>query len=486
MAEPMESFSLKNRKLIEQAGGLVLLGVLVSFCLLVLKPFVTAMLWAAILVFASWPIFEFVKRRLTGGNAAVAAGLMTLLAMLLLVIPLWMLAKSSLDMVAWGIAHLQMLRETGIPQLAAALQEHPFFGQYADSIRSTLVALFSDTERLTLWGANASKVAVGWLVQRGVSIGYGIFQIVFSLIFMFFFYLRGEAMADGASDLMERMAGPFIARLRNRMALTLHTVVRGTVGTAFVQALVASVGFLIFDVPNVALFSALVFVLGLLPLGPPLLWIPLGLWLLSNGRMGDGIGILAYGGVVISGIDNVVRPILIAGSLDFGAVRRRRRALATGAAVGLLTGTGFAFAGLPWAAGIGVAVAVGLTPFSTAGVVSFLGGAIWLFATGKLIDGVWLFLFAIGLLLLTPLLVSTVRRWVPEAAPLVPARNKVAGESVQFAVMVIGVAGGMIAFGFIGLFLGPVLLALGYDLLRELAQGSREEPGNGEQERREP
>ena len=227
--------------------------------------------------------------------------------------------------------------------------------------------------------------------------------------------------------------------------------------------------------PNVALFSALTFVLGMLPLGPPLLWIPLGLWLLSGGRVGAGIGMLAYGGVVISGIDNVVRPILIAGSWNFGAVVRRRQALATGAATGLLVGAGFAFAGLPWAVGLAVAAAVGLTPFATAGVVAFLGGAIWRFATGQLIDGVWLFLFAAGLMLLTPLLVSTVRRWVPEPAAPAPVREP--EEGVPFAVMVVGVAGGLVAFGFIGLFLGPVLLALGYDLVRELARGTTNEAG---------
>lgn len=480
----MESFSLKNRKLIEQAGGMALVGLLVFFCLMVLKPFVTAMLWAAILVFATWPIFGFVKRRLTGGNALVASALMTALATLLLVIPLWMLARSSLDMAAWGLDHLQALRETGIPKLTAALQEHPFFGRYADSIRAALVSFFSDTEQVTRWGANASKVAVGWLVQRGVSIGYGIFQVVFSLIFMFFFYLRGEAVADGTTALMERVAGPFMARLRHRMELTLNTVVRGTVGTAFVQALVASVGFVIFGVPNVILFSTLIFVLGMLPLGPPLLWIPVGLWLLSNGRMGDGIGLLVYGGVVISGIDNVVRPILIAGSWDFGAVLRRRQALATGALVGALVAAGCAFVGLPWWLGLGVAVAVGLTPFTTAGVVAFLGAAIWRFATGRLIDGVWLFLFAVVLMLLMPVLVTAVRRWVPETAA--PIQGAVREEGVPFALMVIGVAGGMIAFGFIGLFLGPVLLALGYDLVRELAQGTKSEPGDGEQERQEP
>ncbi len=482
----MESFSLKNRKLIEQAAGVGLVGVLVFFCLLVLKPFVTAMLWAAILVFASWPVFDFAKRRLTGGNALAAAALMTALATLLLVVPLWMLARSSLDAAAWGLERLQALRETGLPRLLAALQTHPLFGPHAEAIRTAFDNLFGDTARWTGWAANASRVTVKWLVQRGVSIGYGVFQIVFSLIFMFFFYLRGEAVADAAGALTERVAGPFMARLRHRMAVTLNVVVRGTVGTAFVQAVAAAAGFAIFGVPNAALFSVGVFVLGLLPLGPPLLWIPVGLWLLANGRMGAGVGLLVYGGVVISGIDNVVRPILIAGSWDFGAVvRRRRRALATGAAAGGLVAAGFAFAGLPWAVGLAVAAAAGLTPFAAAGVVAFLGGAIWQFAAGQLIDGLWLFLFALGLMLASPLLATAVRRWVPEAPPSGPA-IRAPEERVPFAIMVIGVAGGMIAFGFIGLFLGPVLLALGYDLLGELTPGGREDPEGGEEERREP
>lgn len=482
----MDSFALKNRKLIEQTAGVALVGLLVFFCLLVLKPFVSAMLWAAILVFATWPLYGFVKRRLAGGNGGGAAGLMTLLATLVLVVPLWLLAVSSLDMAAWVLPRLQSLRETGLPRMLAALQAHPFFGQYVDPARAALGNLFGDTERLAGWAARASKISVGWLVQRGVSIGYGLFQVFFSLVFMFFFYLRGEGVADTATELMERVAGPFMARLRRRMTATLNTVVRGTVGTAFVQAVAAAIGFALFGVPNVALFAVIVFVLGMLPMGPPLLWIPLGLWLIAKERMADGIGLLAYSGVVISGIDNVVRPILIAGSFDFGAVGRRRRALALGAATGLLVGAGLAFAGLPWWIGVAVAGAVGLTPFSSAGVVAFLGGAIWRFATGNLIDGFWLFLFALGLLLLSPLLVSAVRRWVPEAAVAAPAGARPREDSVPFAIMVIGVAGGMIAFGFIGLFLGPVLLALGYDLLRELAQGTRADPAGDGEERQAP
>ena len=202
--------------------------------------------------------------------------------------------------------------------------------------------------------------------------------------------------------------------------------------------------------------------------------------------MVDGVGLLVYGGVVISGIDNVVRPILIAGSWDFGAVLRRRRALATGAATGLVVAAGFAFTGLPWAIGLAVAVAVGLTPFASAGVVSLLGGSIWQFATGRLVEGFWLFLFALGLMVVSPLLAAAVRRWVPEAEALAEGGPRPMEEGVPFAIMVIGVAGGMIAFGFIGLFLGPVLLALGHDLLRELAQGAKDEAEGEDMERRTP
>ena len=131
-----------------------------------------------------------------------------------------------------------------------------------------------------------------------------------------------------------------------------------------------------------------------------------------------------------------------------------------------------------------MAAATAFTPFRSAGVVAFLGGGIWQFATGKPVAGVWLFLFALALLLAAPLLAALVRRWVPEAPSPAAARRAAPEEGVPFVLMVVGVAGGMIAFGFIGLFLGPVLLALGDDLVRELAQGSADEAGM--QERREP
>lgn len=493
----------KNQEFVEKVAGVLLVALIGAFCFAVLRPFVSSMLWSAILVFASWPVYQFVKERVTGHHAAAAAAIMTVVAALLVVVPIWILAASSLDMASWVVARLQELRTEGIPKVAQTLQAHPWFDEYADEIRQGLTALFSDTEQMTKWGAGASKMALTWLVKRGVSMGFALFQVGFSLLFMFFFYLRGEWLAAQITKVMNRIGGTFMGRLQERVARTLNVVVRGAVGTAFAQALAAAIGFMLFDVPNVWLLAALVFVLGLIPMGPPLVWVPAGLWILSTGRAGAGIGMLLYGGVVISGIDNVVRPILIAGGMDLeGMTRRlkkrltgRRRALVTGMLTGLLTGAGFACAGLPWWLGGMVALVMGFSSFSTAGVVGFLGGAIWKFAVGQMMNGIWLLIFAGGLSLLMPVILRMVHGVIREKNPAAEGSGKVVeggegpivaekekAEALPFALMIIGVTGGMLAFGFIGMFLGPVVLALGNDVVMELTKPrANEAAGEGNQ-----
>jgi predicted PurR-regulated permease PerM len=96
----------------------------------------------------------------------------------------------------------------------------------------------------------------------------------------------------------------------------------GMLGTALAQAAVAAVGFLIAGVPAVALLSVATFVFSLVPVGPPLIWGGASIWLFSQGMTGWGIFMLVYGTVVISGVDNVVKPILISrgSSLPFALV----------------------------------------------------------------------------------------------------------------------------------------------------------------------
>jgi len=77
-----------------------------------------------------------------------------------------------------------------------------------------------------------------------------------------------------------------------------------------VQAVMAGIGFVIADVPGAALLALLTFFLSVLPMGPPLIWIPAVIWLFSEGFTGRAIFMLIWG-LIVSSVDNVVKPWLI-------------------------------------------------------------------------------------------------------------------------------------------------------------------------------
>ena len=95
-------------------------------------------------------------------------------------------------------------------------------------------------------------------------------------------------------------------------------VVYGLIGTAFAQAAVALVGFLIAGVPGALILAALTFILSLVPMGPVFVWGGAAAWLYFHDQAGWAIFMVIYGIAVISSVDNFVKPILMsrAGNLS--------------------------------------------------------------------------------------------------------------------------------------------------------------------------
>jgi predicted PurR-regulated permease PerM len=88
-------------------------------------------------------------------------------------------------------------------------------------------------------------------------------------------------------------------------------VVNGILGTALAQSVLALIGYWIAGVPGAMLLGLLTFFLSIIPMGPPLVWIPATIWLYFDGQTVWAIFMLVYGIVVISSIDNIVKPYLI-------------------------------------------------------------------------------------------------------------------------------------------------------------------------------
>jgi predicted PurR-regulated permease PerM len=111
---------------------------------------------------------------------------------------------------------------------------------------------------------------------------------------------------------VERLSGHLSTEVLQIVTGTTRSVFIGIVGTAAAQGIVAFIGFLIAGVPGAFMLAVGTFVLSVVPMGPVLLWGGAAVWLYVQGETGWAIFMVVWGAVVISSIDNFLKPLLIA------------------------------------------------------------------------------------------------------------------------------------------------------------------------------
>ena len=292
-----------NDRLLAQILLLVLLGA----CLWVLTPFVTALFWAAVLAFASWPLMQFLTRVLKG-NASLAAGLLTSVWVLVVAGPLVWLGFNIADHIRNATELIKNLRVTGLPDAPEWLIDVPMVGD-------RLLELWQTVDQQGAAFLTTAKPYMGqtgnWLLARSASIGAGILELALSLLLVFFFYRDGPRLAHFAKSLVKRLIEERADYYIHLVAGTVRRVVNGVIGTAAAQALVALFGFAVAGVPVALLLAALTFMLSLIPMGPPLVWGPAVAWLFFQNEYGMAVFLFIWGLLVISSVDNFLKPYLI-------------------------------------------------------------------------------------------------------------------------------------------------------------------------------
>ena len=287
--------------------GLLLVGIAVG-CGFVLAPFISAVLWAAILVFTTWPVFEWVRVRAHTGRTGTAA-IMVLMAAVLTLLPLAIAAPAGADDVARLQQSLEQWLDGGLPSSPGWLYAVPLVG-------GTLSDYWNS------WAADLSVMAAffrpyfGMIAERGLSlllgIAGGVLQFGLALFIGFFFWMYGDRLSIYLTAILHRIAGGYAARLIVVTGQCVRGTVYGLLGTAIVQGMLTTFGLWLSGVPRPVLLGAIAAFVSVLPIGAPMIWIPAGLWLLSNGHTGWGIFLGVYGVVAISGADSVIRPYFIA------------------------------------------------------------------------------------------------------------------------------------------------------------------------------
>ncbi len=287
--------------------GLLLGGIAIG-CSQVLYPFFSAILWAAILTYTTWPMHQWLRARVPLGRSGTALA-MVLIAAVVVALPLGLAAPGGADDVNDLRKLIQNALAAGLPDAPAWVAEVPLVGATATDLWNSWAADL--TVMVTFF-----KPYFGMAAEEGLKLLLGLANGVLSfwlaLFIAFFFFASGEQLAGAISALLGRIAGESAPRLIAVTGATIRGVVYGILGTAIVQGILTTFGLWMAGVPRPLLLGVIAGGLSVLPIGAPSVWIPASLWLMAEGHMIAGAGLFAYGLIAVSGADSLIRPFFIA------------------------------------------------------------------------------------------------------------------------------------------------------------------------------
>jgi len=284
----------------------------------VFAPFFSALLWAVVLTVVFFPLFRLILARVRGRRTA-AAIITCVLILLLIVLPVILLGVLITQQ---SIALYQSIQGNAVSMSAVTerlqeLQSRPAFQWLSAQARKWLG---TDSVDLQAYLREALSSISRFLVDYGPSVlkGVGGLLMNFFLIFLAMFFL----MRDGPA-LMEviRSSSPlpeaYEQEIYRKFEDVSYATFYGSLLTAIAQGGVAFLLFLLLGLPAPLFWGAMVSLVSLVPIvGAFLIWLPWATYLLLAGQTVRGIVLLAVGGLVVSSIDNVLKPLIIKGRTD--------------------------------------------------------------------------------------------------------------------------------------------------------------------------
>ncbi|HEX5051180.1 MAG TPA: AI-2E family transporter YdiK [Planctomycetota bacterium] len=287
--------------------AVLFLGALIASSLWVLRPFLAPLVWAALLVIASWPAMHRIEAWL-GNRRRTAIAVMIGLVLLVFIIPfvlmLGVLIEQAPDAVAWVRQTLQQ----GLPAMPAWVAEIPGVGKRIATKWSELAAAGPDG--LTAHITPYAEILAAWFVRQAGGVGLLVLQFLLTLLLTGVFFARGEAFAAQVLQFARRLAGERGERAAVLAAKSVRAVAIGVVVTALVQSIAGGFGLLIAGVPAVGMLTALMFVASIAQIGAAPVLVLAAIWLFCTDATGWGIALLVWA-VFVGSIDNVIRPLLI-------------------------------------------------------------------------------------------------------------------------------------------------------------------------------
>lgn len=279
---------------------LILIGLLAFVSFLILKPFLTYILFSIVLTIVSYPLYERIKANIK--FAPLAAIIVIILIIVIVIVPSIYLTITVFTQTRDIITNIGAAEFKNLRIIENNLEA--FLGtdvNFAEPLRVWILELSSTIRSLV----------IGNIITFTRTIANFLAGILLMFFIMFYFFIDGRRVIQQVKNYFP-IDDKHKDYLFNRAYQTVQGLFLGLFLTAALQGLLAGVGYMVFGMPNVILLGFLTGVLSLIPfLGAPVVYIPASLFLVSQGNLFGGLGLLAYGLLLVSQVDNFFRPWVV-------------------------------------------------------------------------------------------------------------------------------------------------------------------------------
>lgn len=296
----------KKKDLVRSTLAIVLIGALLAACFWIVRPFIPALIWASMIVIATWPLLIMIQKKVRGRRPAVMVmmGILILVFVIPFVLAVGTIVENADKITALG----KQLSTIVIPTPPEWVEKVPVVGDSAAEFWQKT----ADTgpEELSAKISPYIRSMAGWLVAQAGSLGMILVHFILTLILTTLLYMHGEEAANSVRRLAHRIADERGENAAILAAMSIRAVAHGVVITALAQSILAGIGLAAVGVPYASLLTALIFMLTIAQIGAGPVLIPIIIWLFWKGSIGWAIAMLIWS-IFVMGMDGFLRPVLI-------------------------------------------------------------------------------------------------------------------------------------------------------------------------------
>jgi predicted PurR-regulated permease PerM len=300
-------FSVSNDEILLLAIRIVCLGFLGYWSLILIRPFLTIIVWSIIVAVALYPIFDWLSAKLYG-HRGVAAAAIAILSLLVMLGPATWLALSLAETVRSLLARLGDGTLT-FPPPSEAVKAWPLIGE---KIYEGWLLASTNLRALVVEAAPHLKPLGSSLLNAAGSMGINLLKFIIAVVISGFLFIPGPSLIHSIKNVLGRVAAARGEEFVDLAGATIRNVSRGIIGIAILQALLAGIGLLLAGVPAAGLFSFLVLVLGIIQIGPSIILLPLIVWSWFAMDTTTAVLFTLYM-IPVNLLDNILRPLVAKG-----------------------------------------------------------------------------------------------------------------------------------------------------------------------------